>query len=143
MNQAKITIGKRSSQVGTGTVSIEITDRTSGLRVVEVEMEYKDFTECLMGLAYCEGLFTTMPTEYSVQRYGKNKTTEKWSCDKSEVFGKDPQRNLVLYDFKKRNDGNWELWDDGTSSQQNLEKHKYTVCKYINSGDDNETTSDI
>lgn len=132
--KAKVTISKRGGYKGEGKFHITIRDEASGLKVTEVSMSLAEFAEAIGGMSECEADVECYPTQYTVERYGKKKIVEHVFMDKSLILGNtiDHRKAAVNSHFSVNWSGdNWELWDDGTRSQQNGKEWRYVICKYV------------
>lgn len=127
--KARVAISRRSTNQGDGSIGIAITDDASGILVCDVEMSLSDFAECVTGLAGSQAEFRSIANRYAADRFGKKKIVERVYCDKAS--GKKEMADQVMSDFSKNYSEEWELWSDGTSSQQNGKQHQYIICKYV------------
>lgn len=130
---ANITIGKRSNTKDEGCITITISDESSGLRVVEIEMDFKEFAQVMTGLAYCKGKYRFMPNEFVTTNIGKKREVKDIYIDKPESYEKDKNKKHVAESIDKSGvlkDG-WMLFDDGLRSQQPSKKHRVTLYRFI------------
>ena len=136
--KAKVTISKISNTKGIGEIAITINDKESGLRVVTVRMSLLDFADCITGLGNCDADYMFRPTEYTVQNIGKKREIKRVGIEKTEkILTKEMMKDYVrnkLIEEDVFEDG-WHLYDDGTRSQQNTQKHIAVLVRYVPKGD--------
>lgn len=131
-NDLKLTI----SMNGSGFISVRIKDASSGLPIVEAEVDPASFAEALTGLAFSAATATFMPNDYTVQRYGMVRVTERVQCRKPG--SSENIRDVVNADFAENwAPSNWEIQDYGDTSQQRGEKHTYIIRKFITQAEAN------
>lgn len=129
--QARVTISSRHG-AGRECILLAVTDGSSGLRIVEVEMDLSDFAACVTGLAASPACLKFSPSQYGAERFGKKKVVERVTCERAIPGEKDVQRQAVSTHFAANYlPTGWELWDDGTTSQQRGDHHAYVICKYV------------
>lgn len=133
--RANVTISKRRTTKGEGCFAISISDESSGLPIVSVEMDLAEFAECIGGLAYCKAEINKLPTSYSVDRYGKEKQVKTVQMPKGSInwsSSKDHIKAEVNAHFLANYSGDdWELWSDGIGTQQRSQEfHDYVICRY-------------
>ena len=132
--KALVTISKRSNTKGDGRFHINIKDASSRLTVVEVSMSLSEFAEAIGGLGESDGEIVHAPTAYAVERLGKKKVVERVQMARSIIRGstKDHAKAAVNTHFLVNYSGDgWEVWSDGTNSQQNGVDYEYIICKYV------------
>ncbi|AUR87426.1 hypothetical protein NVP1101O_015 [Vibrio phage 1.101.O._10N.261.45.C6] len=121
----KTVVSMGLSRTSRNMIVLEISDEHSGNRIIEVEMSLKEMGLLVTGLHGVKGEAEVHPLANIAQKA----VTEPVFCDK--VFGdKDKQCTIVHTDFLQYKEFGWELWDDGLRSQQNGERHKYTIRRY-------------
>ena len=130
-NKARVTITRRGTIRGEGVIAISITDHASDINVCDVVMSLSEFSECVTGLAGSRGEFRNIANLYSAARYGKTKIVERVYCEKVDSIKKKDVSESVRAHFNDNYADEWELWSDGTGSQQHGEKHQYIICKYV------------
>ena len=123
--KGKITITRTASNRRDDFISIYIGDANSGLRIMEIEIELEQFALLITGLARQD---CNIEIYDNYGKIGKKKVTKNVWCKR--VCEKGLQRKIVLEDYKQYKD-EWEIWDDGTSTQQNAKDHHYILCKYV------------
>lgn len=123
---AKITITRRSDDK----IYINIIDDSSGCMVVEVSMPLAEFTLAITGLAHSHGEINRLISSTNIGKIGRKKIVESWYCEKVSL-DKEKQKSYILGDYMLKNDGDWEMLDDGTRTQQPGSQHRYIVCKYV------------
>lgn len=126
--EGKITISRLTSNVEPDTIEIRIKDGNSAKIICEVSMDLESFAYALTGLGHipCSiNLFN------SYEKAGKKLITKTVSCFKVNTYNKEDRRKAVVEDFNVNYKDEWELQDDGTTSQQNGSTHFYVIRKYV------------
>lgn len=108
-------------------VRISIDDEASSNRVAELDMSLADFADCVTGLSGVSANFLFRPSPESAKNYGLKRVTKDMFCER--VFEKDKQRGIVLAELLGNSE--WSLFNDGIGTQQNGEKHRFVVVKYV------------
>jgi len=129
--KAKITISRPSFGDGKEAICIRVTDSNSRVRILEVEVGYAEFAQIITGLGEVECDISSLVSEADHAKLGKTKEVLSVYCERD--WDKYVQKELVLKDFadKYLPDG-WEIWDDGLSSQQHYNQHKYIIARWDN-----------
>lgn len=132
--KGKVSISRRSSMKGSGSIHIQLEDDSSGVTIAEFEMTYADFAECVTGMSASNAMIHFLPTHTSIDRYGKKRITKTVFCDKVKTtYGKykEAQRKAVMDHFEANYaDDGWNLFGDGTTSQQHDKQHHYTINRF-------------
>lgn len=130
--KGQMTIGRRFGN-NVDKVYMTLKGKDSRMPVVEVEIGMKEFSEMLTGLSEVDVNITKTPTNEQLKRLGKvceNKTVmvTKPPCTDSKPH----QKQYIIYqiDLLEECDG-WEIFDDGTRSQQPSEKHKVVLRRWV------------
>lgn len=133
MNESLITISRPSFGDGSEVICIRITDKASGVLISETTIGYSEFTEALTGVSRT-ACNTKVLSASDLQKVGKKKITKQMFCDKDfKGWGKEGQKIIVEKHFQENcADDGWQMFSDGTSTQQNGELHKYLVVKWEN-----------
>ncbi len=114
-------------------ISIKISDEKSGMKIVELNLSLEDFAKCITGQAHMKGDLDFVIREEDRKKVGKKKELRTLCCEK-QSYSKNEQRMTVLshFDQWRREMGEeWEIWSDGTTTQQRNSHHEYTVCRYV------------
>ena len=131
-NKAKVTISRRSNMKMKGDISISISDRSSGLNIVNVIMTPADFAEALTGLAHSDAEILRPPTQDMLDNLGKKKEVKDIFVDKSELLdGRDAIKKAIDAELFEPEWYGWHVLDYGTSTQQNGTRHRGVMCRYV------------
>lgn len=126
--QAKLSISRTSFGCGKEVIAIHIKDSASGKTITEVHVNYAEFAQAITGLSAIPCEIDKLVSAEGFEKLGKKRVVESVYCVKA--YDKTVQREIVLEDFSKYSD-EWELLDDGIRTQQNDEKHRYTLVKWV------------
>lgn len=112
-------------------IRLKLKDRMNYNLIIEVEIDLATFTKILTNQGGLSGkLKYFMDQETFDHIYHDRKIKDEY-CDKVG-YNKEEQRQEVLKDFhSKYLTPEWQIKDDGTSSQQHGKKHRYTIFRYI------------
>lgn len=115
-------------------IRLEIDDNRSSITLVELEIDLESFAKALTGLQSVPATYLQCIDENDIHKINKRKVTEHVYCNRlsSVSSTKEDQRAEVFKHFNHvyRSQG-WELWSDGTRSQQRSDEHRYVICKYV------------
>lgn len=127
--KAKLTISRPTFGDGKEVIAIHVKDASSGVEIAELHIGYAEFTQALTGQSEMECDINRILSEANLHKIGKKKIVANAYCERT--WKKDEQEEIVLKDFAENysKDG-WELYSDGTTTQQNGEDHKYTLVKW-------------
>lgn len=127
MKRAHLTISRPTCSDGSRYISIEIGDRDSSLTVIDIHISLEDFAMALTGLAH-------VPAEVehwigsNAGKVGRFAHTRNVALPgRAPWNAKDRGRTWVLDHplVQEAIAAGWELWDDGTRSQQNDRGHHH------------------
>lgn len=124
----KITISRMGMQKGTGGIEFTIEDGASGLIVAKFIMEQGEFAECITGLGMCGMTITLPPNQYIIDRMGKERETKRVRLDWDSYNGEPKVLEALI---KPHLIDGWELFSDGTSSQQNQPGHEVVLRRFV------------
>ena len=124
--KGNITITRTTSSKRGDFISIHIRDIKSSLCIMNVEIELKQFALLITGLGF-QDCNIEIYDNYKI--LGKKRILQIVLCEK--VYEKEKQKKIVLKDYDEKYKDKWEIWDDGTSTQQNSKDHHYLICKYV------------
>lgn len=135
MKNAKVTISRPTYSDGSELIHIEIIDESSRLHVIGLDLTYPNFVRCLTGQGFIPA------------------TVDHWCGKNAKDIGKQSEhKNVILKGrcpiFATREEkeawvlkhpglkpalkGGWELWDDGTTSQQpDPNNHHIHLVRYV------------
>ena len=116
---------------------LEIIDDASGRPIISAEIPMQEFQQLLSRLAYVP---VEMELSENFDYWGKEKIVETWTCPKSKGYDKSYQKDQVRKWFAITNeirDNEWQIYRDGTDSQQPSDQHEYIVCKYVTPTEEN------
>lgn len=120
-----VTIGRDSRNV----VNITVTEEASRQTIVVASLTREQFADALTGLAYTPCELDRIISPGNVNKIGMRKETKVATCFR--VNNKPEQRRVVLDCIEAEHPG-WELWDDGTSSQQRTpNEHRFVLCRWV------------
>ncbi len=131
----RIHIGTRSMIKGEGNVHIEIEDISSGVKILDIEMTLSEYGKLVAGNGYNAGV-ATCRDNYSI--LGKKKEVKSVQMPKNVIssfaYGDDDLKSTAISAWCEDSgflvDG-WDIWDSGLRSQQNGEKHKLSLYRYV------------
>lgn len=126
---AQVTISRNNHDE----ISIEIIDESSGLHIIKVHMTPDQFAKAVTGVSFQHADITNPPTEYIVNNIGKSRETKDFIVDKVKSYKEEDQQDAVMASFNSSGlsaDG-WELFDDGTRSQQPTDRHRATIRRFV------------
>ena len=130
--KANVTISRDSND----RYNIEIHDTASGFGIVRVSMSGSDFAAAVTGKAMMPAEIQRIAEDRDYAVIGKTRQVENVFCEKQEIMRGPSQREIVEADFEARfGDSDWRLLNDGTSSQQPGKKHRYSIARFIDSGE--------
>ena len=131
MGKIKTVANLTCSRMNSGVIKFNISDEHSGDNILELSMSLKEFALLVTGLGGIKAECDIDPDA----NIAKKRITERAHCDKVLAYKdmKQAQKDLVKQHFEENililNDG-WEIHSDGTTSQQNNNKHEYIIKKY-------------
>lgn len=125
---AKVTISRRSSQVGEGVISIEITDRNSSLIAASVTLTFEDFAQCITGVGAMPANWQFPPTAFTAENIGKNRETKTVSLQWCKYGGEREELERLIEPHLT--DG-WQLFDDGMTRQQKTPNHTVYLYRFV------------
>ena|SRR5690554_1698346 len=126
--EVSVSISRPSSGGESEVMVVRVVDTSSRLPVVEFDMPLDEFMRCLTGLAEVKAAVKRFPTEKQRQRHGLRCITKSMTCQRS--FDKGKQRELVREHFATL-DAEWEMFSDGTGTQQRGDQHAYIVRRWV------------
>jgi hypothetical protein len=130
--EGKITIGSRHDG-DKKYINISVEDRSTGLPILEVAIDMKEFATCITGLAYCKCDVKRVPNAFILDNIGKEKEIASLYVEKPTSYDRDSRKKTIeksIQDSGRLVDG-WMVWQDGTTSQQNGEKHEVILYRYV------------
>ncbi len=130
--KAKVSITRRGMTKGDGVVSIQITDKESRLRVIEVEMEMIEFAEAITGLSYCKAECFFAPNQFIIDNIGKKREVKDIFVERSGLYGEKDNEIIrqSVEDSGELVDG-WMIHSDGCNTQQHGMKHKVVLYRFV------------
>ena len=136
MKFANLTISRVQCSSEDDYISLSIEDGSSSVTIITLKVPFKEFAQAITGLGYQKVEIKHVVDEKMVNVLGKTKITKSIDLDMERcIYDRDKKKEAVL---KQANvlpeilSGEWELWDDGTRSQQNkLNKHTVILVKYV------------
>lgn len=131
MKRAHLTIGRPTCSDGRRYISIEIGDRDSSLTVIALEVELDAFAEALTGLGHVPASVNHWVGSYA-DRVGKHLHTNSVVLPGRPPYGEKEGRAWVLAQplLKAALADGWELFDDGTRSQQRHDNHRINLRRF-------------
>ena len=128
MMEAKITISRASDDL----VYLNIQDKRSGVRLIEVAMTLEEYAMTITGVANRECKVEHLLTKKALERTGKQKQVKKIVMS-GDVFKEYKERIADIEKLMKTDDlKDWIVWDDGARTQQNNPLgYEITVCRYV------------
>jgi len=137
MDKGKLTISRWTSNGGVRDgISIEITDKLSGLDIITIDVTPYDFGMAVTGLSAVPVEIKRKPTGFIVNNIGKKRETKSIFVNKPEhsLCGdnyKTEIRVRLVSEMRKPEWEGWDLFSDGTSSQQPGEKHRAIMWRFV------------
>jgi hypothetical protein len=123
MNTGKITISISSDDKW----RITVLDEKSGVMVAAIELTLENFSRAMGGLARTECDIMQYPTADESNLIGLKKITEtiKQAKAPNKLIQRDDIKDWLSVHPE------WQLHDDGTSSQQPHDEHRFIVKRYV------------
>jgi|GEM_PF-3476983 len=120
---ASLTFGRK----GDDNYSIEIEDAHSHNNIMELRLSGKELALLITGLSGVKAECKI----YEKANIAMRKEVKRVSMVSPESYDKKVVAGYVANDFAKYEKEGWQLWDDGTRSQQNeVGRHAYIICRY-------------
>jgi len=133
-DSAKVTISNRRGHDSGSVIAITITDDSSGLQIVEVEMSPENFVECLTGLAYAPATFLSLIDKKIYENVGRKRETKTIFVDKPSLYADaESRKKEVLKSVEgsgELRDG-WMLHSDGIGTQQPTDRHAVVLYRFV------------
>lgn len=131
-----ICITRPSLYDGRKVIAFEIKEESSNLLVAIFTMTAEDFAESVTGLAYRPIDFDYITSTENAERFGMKRETKTVFIDRVPYELKDHRkiayvRDHLIMDGYIDIDNSWEIFSDGLRSQQNGEKHKVVLVRWI------------
>lgn len=130
MKKIETVVNMSLSRTSRDSIRFSVEDEHSGDRILEVSMSPKEFALLITGLSGIKGNGEFFPEANVAMK----RETKHVTCDKSIYYSKQDQKDLVQEHFENNilplHEG-WEIKDDGTSSKQNVNEHKYILKRYV------------
>lgn len=128
--KAKITISKPQGGNGDQYIAIKLQDKSSGVQILEFDIDLASFADAITGLGNVEGEISRLIGADHFWKIGKKceVKNEYFDGEKHKLHANDSE--LRKFIESKSVDG-WTLWDDGMRSQQNGAKHKISMKRWV------------
>ena len=131
MLKGKLEINRLGNIVGEDWAEIKLVDDSSSLQVTTIKVSLDMLMRTLMGYA-------STPCEYQISsinsynKYGKQKIIKDVYINVPlSTFVVSKARELVQRDFEQNyRADNWEIFRDGTSISQELDRYRYQIVRY-------------
>lgn len=138
MKNAMVTIGRTQSTNEDDYIGIEITDRDSRNRVIELSMTYEQFSQCITGLGYVDAKVHGLVSAENFGELGRKMVSKQIDLKTSlRKYGDDEEKLRELV-YASVPDG-WKMNRDGMDSQQNTTGvHHFSVYQHVELTDDDE-----
>lgn len=133
MSDLKFRISRPSYSDGREKVDLTLTCNKSGVRIIQAEINLDDFTKALMGQESGADL-SFLIGQKGFDLIGKTREVYKYSIAKPDDWGYcKPTRDQIESELTLLGLlPDWELWQDGLSTQQNKRGyHNVVLCKYV------------
>ena len=129
---AKLTIGRRSSNTEDDYINISIKDKKSSVNIIELKVLLKEMMSALTGYGYRPVEIEYLLDSNQLQKVGKKLETKYIFIDKLEIYEKERKETRIkdIINSLKEAIG-WELFDDGCRSQQPTDKHKVIMRRWV------------
>jgi hypothetical protein len=133
MKNAKILISQPTYNDGREVVSLTINCDDSRKQLIELEIGLADFTRCL-GSREVSARVRNIVDKDDFQSLGKKKVIKQVSIRiPDDSWGYRPDREDIVAELDRSGYfPEWELWQDGRKTQQNMSGyHNVILCKYV------------
>jgi hypothetical protein len=139
MKNATVTIGRTQSTREDDFISIEIQDRDSRNRVIELSMTYEQFAKCITGLGYVDAKVRGIVSAENFGELGKKLVSKQINLETTlRKYGKKEEAELRELVYASVPDG-WKMNNDGMTSQQNAAGiHNFSVYQHIDLTDEDD-----
>jgi hypothetical protein len=129
--KARFRISRVSSSHEGDFMSLQIEDDASRVLVARLKIPLIEFTNAITQReSHCE--WEVLPTARTAAVIGMECEVKNVFCEKAKSYDKKDQKRAVLAHFAENwHHSGWELWQDGTSSQQPLDQHRYIIHRWV------------
>ena len=117
-------------------MNITIKDKGSAIQVIELEMSTSELMRALTSFAYRPAEIKHVVAKEDICKLGTKLETKAVLIPKLKpsVYGTEKMKEYIyeyLSDHPEHFQNGWELSDDGTKTQQPLDKHKIGLRRWV------------
>ena len=129
-----ITITRRTNFNSSNTISFHIEDKASHTVIARFEMSLEDFAAAVTGLGMQPVELEYVISESGSRRIGKTVETKRVFIEHPPGYDNESRKQWVIDQLQGNPEmEGWELFDDGTRSQQNGEKWIVVLRRWVDS----------
>lgn len=131
--KAGLRVSRPSYGNGKEVISLSIGCESSGCQIIELEVGLADFAKALTG-QQSEADISFIVSKDGFSNIGKKREVLKLPIEKPDSWGYKPEREQIEQELERLGYlPEWQLWQDGRDSQQNVRGfHNVVLCKFNN-----------